>query len=54
MGDPIPDFTDEQYGALCEYINGHKKDETYSLNPLNLSRILAGDKRGAYINAIRE
>lgn len=54
VGDPIPDLTTAQYDALCSYVTAHHDEATYSLNPLTLTRILADDKRGGYINCIRE
>lgn len=50
----IPELTTEQQHSLGAYIEGHRRDETFSLNPLKVARVLSGDKRGAYINAIRE
>lgn len=54
MNDPIPDLTAEQHAALQSYLEAHYTEETYSLNPLTLTRLLADDKRGGYINCIRK
>lgn len=50
----IPDLTNEQQHSLGVYIAEYQRDETFSLNPLKVARVLSGNKRGAYISAIRE
>lgn len=47
--DPIPDLSDEQYRALCEFTQRHRDEDTCSTTPVRLARVLAHDKPATLI-----
>lgn len=50
----IPSLTTTQHRLLTDYIERHKDAETYSMNPIHLARVLAGDRPAAALTPLPE
>lgn len=51
---PTPAITDTQHRLLTDYIQRHNDAGTYSMNPIHLARVLAGDRPAGALTPLHD